>query len=135
MTCLPERDVRRFRYMNKEEGGLVRLWKATREENFLSNWLRVDKEGAHKVFVAVHVNDLIVVASSSQQKEVVSEMKKFFHHENQSPDLFLHRCMWVRGTCVAMVPSGSCHTHTMWRDTVRSGVRPQADTFAATHTV
>ena len=33
---------------------------------------------AHNVFIAVHVNDLIMVGSSSQLSEVVGEMKQYF---------------------------------------------------------
>ena len=42
---------------------------------------------ARNVFIAVHVDDLIMVGSSSQLCEVVGEMKQQFHHEGHSTAL------------------------------------------------
>ena len=57
-------------------------------------------------FIAVHVDDLIMVGSSSQLYEVVGEMKQYFtmkvllRHSLPVP----HRRQWVQGTCVTTTP-------------------------------
>ena len=48
--------------------------------------LKLSVDSARNVFIAMHVDDLIVVGSSSQQNEVVSEMK-VCHHESHSSAL------------------------------------------------
>ena len=57
---------------------------------------------ARNVFIAVHVDDLIMVGSSPQLYEVVGEMKQYFTMKVTPP----LRRVWARGTCVTMMNLG-----------------------------
>ena len=63
---------------------------------------------ARSVFIAAHVDDLIMVSSRSQLYDVVAEMKQHF---TTLP--VQHRRAWVHDTCDTATPIGSCRQFSM----------------------
>ena len=78
--------------------------------------LRLFVDLARTVFIALHVDDLIMVGSSSQLYEVVSEMKLYFTMKVTLPLSACAAQTYVaRGTCVTMMPSGSGQPRVVWK--------------------
>ena len=63
---------------------------------------------ARTVFIAVHVDDLIMVGSSSQLSEVVGEMKQYFTMKVTHP--VPPRRTWVHGICIWELLTARCVT-------------------------
>ena len=69
---------------------------------------------ARNVFIAVHVDDLIMVGSSSQLSEVVGEMMQYFTMKVTHPlSPVPPRRTWVHRVWDTVMPFGSCRLHDM----------------------
>ena len=68
---------------------------------------------ARNEFIAMHVDDLIMVGSSSQLSEVVGEMKQYFTMKVTHPLSASSNQTWVHGICDTVTTFGSCRLHDM----------------------